>query len=67
MRRIDRKESLSGTTRLAGGFLDTTNAGNPRGGLPAFLKIDISESFSFHRYIYQIKTFTVSLFRFALF
>ena len=45
MRRIDRKESLSGTTRLAGGFLDTTNAGNPRGGLPAFLKIDISEKF----------------------
>jgi len=33
----------------------------------AFLKIDISESFSFHRYLYQIKTFTVSLFRFALF
>ena len=45
MRRIDRKESLSGTTRLAGGFLDTTKAGNPPRGLPAFLKIDISEKF----------------------
>ena len=27
MRRIDRKESLSGTTRLAGGFLDTMKQG----------------------------------------
>ena len=29
MRRIDRKESISGTTRLAGGFLDTTKIGAP--------------------------------------
>ena len=39
----------------------------PASGFPAFLKIDISESFSFHKCLYPIKTFTLSLFRSALF
>ena len=36
-------------------------------GFPAFLKIDISENLSFHKYLYPIKTFSISLFRSALF
>ena len=39
----------------------------PASGFPAFLKIDISESLSFHKCLYPIKTFTPSLFRSALF
>ena len=38
------------------------NAGNPPRGLHAFLLIDISKSLSFHRCLYQIKTFTLHFF-----
>ena len=39
----------------------------PASGFPAFLKIDIGENLSFHKCLYPIKTFTLSLFRSALF
>ena len=34
----------------------------PARGLPAFLLIDIGESFSFHKCLYPIKTFTLHFF-----
>ena len=49
MRRIDRKESLSGTTRLAGGFLDTTKAGNPRADCLPSLKLILVKNLSSHK------------------
>jgi hypothetical protein len=49
MRRIDRKESLSGTTRLAGGFLDTTKAGNPRADCLSSLKSILLKNLSSHK------------------
>ena len=47
MRRIDRKESLSGATRLAGGFLDTTKAGNPRADCLLSLKLILVKVLAF--------------------
>ena len=47
--------------------VNTVKRRKPASGFPAFLKIDISESFSFHKCLYSIKTFTLSLFRSALF
>ena len=47
--------------------VNTVKRRKPASGFPAFLKIDISESFSFHKCLYPIKTFTFSLFRSALF
>ena len=47
--------------------VNTVKRRKPASGFPAFLKIDISESFSFHKCLYPIKTFTLSLFRSALF